>query len=135
MSNLNYFITKIQLFLILNRKGVQIAILVLVYFIFILPNLGILTSCSPVPINDEGMDACLDAQKWALDDLNKNIASKPWLTQKVQNVGAGTEGDKGTATIIRGTNAYTVQVARVADKDGTFRLITDCVKGNLKKDC
>jgi len=71
----------------------------------------------------------------AIEDLNKNIASKPWLTQKVPNVVAGTEGDKGTATIIRGINAYTVQVARASDKDGTFRLITDCVKGNLKKDC
>jgi len=81
------------------------------------------------------MDACLDAQKLAIDDLNKNNASKPWLTQKAQNVGAGTEGDIGTATVIRDSKAYTVQAARVADKDGTIRLITDCVRGNLKKDC
>jgi hypothetical protein len=27
------------------------------------------------------MGACLDAQKLAIDNLNKNIASKLWLTQ------------------------------------------------------
>ena len=135
ISDMSYYMTKIRLFLIVNIEGVHIAILVLFFFIFMLPDLDILTSCSPIPNDDEGIAACLDAQKLAIDDLNKNIASKPWLTQKFQSVGAGTEGDKGTATIIKGSNTYTVQVARAADKEGTFRLISDCVKGNFKKDC
>ena len=133
---MKYLINKIQLFLIINKKEIDIAIRVLIYFIFIQPDLlDILTSCSPTPTDDKGLDACLDAQKLAIDDLNKNKASKSWLTQKAQTVGSsGMEGDKGSATVIRDDKAYTVQVARVSDKDGTFRLFSDCVRGNLKKD-
>lgn len=130
---MNYLITKIKLFLILNRKEVRIAIFVLFYLMFIQPDLDILTSCSPIPNDDEGTAACLDAQKLAMEDLAKNSTEKPWLTKKAQNVGAGLEGDTGSATVVRGDKTYTVQVARATDKDGTFRLVTDCMRGNLKK--
>ena len=134
---MNYLITKIQLFLIINKREVDIAIRVLFYLIFVQPDLlDILTSCSPTPKDDEGLAACLDAQKLAIDDLNKNNASKSWLSQNAQTMGSSDmEGDKGSATVIRDNKAYTVQVGRVADKDRTYRLISDCVRGNLKKDC
>ena len=133
---MNYLITKIQLFLIINKREVDIAIRVLFYLIFVQPDLlDILTSCSPTPKDDEGLAACLDAQKLAIDDLNKNNAYKSWLSQKAQTMGSsGMEGDKGSATVIRDNKAYTVQVGRVSDEDGTFRLVSDCVRGNLKKD-
>ena len=71
----------------------------------------------------------------AIDDLDKNNATKSWLSQKAQTVGSsGMKGDKNSGTVIRDDKAYTVQVARVSDKDGTFRLISDCVRGDLKKD-
>ena len=75
------------------------------------------------------------AQKLAIEDLNKNNSEKSWISKKAQTVGSsGMEGDTGSATVIRDDKAYTVQVARVSDKDGTLRLVSDCVRGNLQKD-
>ena len=55
-------------------------------------------------------------------------------TQKAQNWGAGTEGDKGTGTVIRDGHPYTVQVAHVKDEKGTFHLLsTVCVVVLFKK--
>jgi len=47
----------------------------------------------------------------------------------------GMQGDKDTRTVIRDGHPYTVQVAQVKDKKGTFRLISDCMRGgSIKKD-
>ena len=110
-------------------------ILILFYLLFIEPNLLDITSCSPTPV-DPGLPACLDAQILAIEDLQKNSASKPWLSEKDQTVGTnGMQGDKGTGTVIRDGHPYTVQVAHVRDDKGTFRLISDCMRGgSIKKD-
>ena len=101
---------------------------------FIELNLLDITNCSPTSV-DPGLPACLDAQKLAIEDLQKNSASKPWLSEKAQIVGTnGMQGDKGTGTVIRDGHPYTVQVAHVKDEKGTFRLISDCMRGgSIKK--
>ena len=133
---MEYLINKIKLFLILHKRKIDMLILVLFYLLFLEPNLlDILTSCSPTPV-DPGLPACLDAQKLAIEDLQKNSASKSWLSEKAQTVGTnGMQGEKGTGTVIRDGHAYTVQVAQVKDEKGTFRLISDCMRGgSIKKD-
>lgn len=133
---MKYLITKIKVFLILNKKKIDILILILFYLLFLEPNLlDILTSCSPTPV-DPGLPACLDAQQLAIEDLQKNSASKSWLSEKAQTVGTnGMQGEKGTGTVIRDGHPYTVQVAQVKDNKGTFRLLSDCVRGgSIKKD-
>jgi hypothetical protein len=134
---MKYLITKIKLFLILHKKEIDMLVLILFYLLFRGFNLlDILTSCSPTPV-DPGLPACLDAQKLALEDLQKNSLSKSWFSTKAQTVGSnGMQGDKGTGTVIRDGHPYTVQVAQVKDGKGTFRLISDCVRGgSIKKDC
>ena len=132
---MEYLITKIKLFIILHKRKIDMLILILFYLLFIEPNLLGITSCSPTPV-DPGLPACLDAQKLAIEDLQKNSASKPWLSEKVQIVGTnGMQGDKGTGTVIRDGHPYTVQVVHVKDEKGTFRLISDCMRGgSIKKD-
>jgi hypothetical protein len=68
---MKYLITKIKLFLILHKKEIDMLVLTLFYFLFRgFDLLDILTSCSPTPV-DPGLPACLDAQKLALQDLEK----------------------------------------------------------------
>jgi len=101
---MNYLITKIKLFVILNRKKVDFTIFVLLYLIFLQPDLDILTDCTQIPVpadDDKGIAACLDAQKLAIEDLKNQTANKPWLTKKAQNIGANLEADSGTATVLR----------------------------------
>ena len=74
---MEYLITKIKLFIILHKRKIDMLILILFYLLFREPNLlDIVTSCSPTPV-DPGLLACLDAQKLAMEDLQKNNASKP----------------------------------------------------------
>jgi len=110
-------------------------ILFLFYLLFIEPNLLDITSCSPTPV-DLCLPACLDAQQLAIEDLQKNSAFKSWLSEKAQIVGTnGMQGDKVTGTVIRDGHPYTVQVTHVKDEKGTFRLISDCMRGgSIKKD-
>ena len=84
---MEYLIIKIKLFLILHKREIDMLVLILFYLLFREPNLlDILTSCSPTPV-DPGLPACLDAQKLAIEDLQKNSASKLWLSEKAQTVG------------------------------------------------
>jgi len=74
---MEYLITKIKLFLILHKRKIDMLIPIFFYLLFLEPNLlDILTGCSPTPV-DPGLPACLDAQKLAIEDLQKNSASKP----------------------------------------------------------
>jgi hypothetical protein len=134
---MKYLITKIKLFLLLHKKEVEMLILTLFYFLFRgFDLLDILTSCSPTPV-DPGLPACLDAQKLALQDLEKKRLAKSWLSRKAQTVGSnGMEGDVGTGTVIRNGYPYTVHVGQALDKEGTVRFVTDCMRGgSIKKDC
>lgn len=46
-----------------------------------------LVSCSPTDINNHpGHSACLVAYKLAMENLQNNITSKPWLSEKAQTV-------------------------------------------------
>ena len=84
---------------------------------------------------DPGLPAYLDAQKLAIEDLQKDSTSKTWLSEKAQIVGTnGMQGDKDTGTVIRDGHPYTVQVAHVKDERRIFRLISDCMRGgSIKK--
>ena len=84
---MEYLITKIRFFLIFHKKKIDILILFLFYLLFIEANLLDITSCSPTPV-DSGIPACLEAQELALKDLQKNSASKSWLSEKAQTLGA-----------------------------------------------
>ena len=63
---MEYLITKIKLFIILHKRKIDMLILILFYLLFIEPNLLDITSCSPTPV-DQGLHACLDAQKLAIE--------------------------------------------------------------------
>jgi hypothetical protein len=130
---MEYLITKIKVFIMLHNRKIDMLILFLFYLWFL--DLETITSCSPTPV-DPGLPGCLEAQRLAIKDLQENSASKSWLTVKVQTVGAnGMQGEKGTATIIKDNHPYTVQVAQVKDEKGTFRLLSDCMRGgSIKKD-
>lgn len=132
---MNDFIIKIRLFLIVNQKWITIAARILFSFIFILSDLDTLTSCSPTPTDDKGVDACIDAQKLAIEDLNKKNEEKTWVASRLEKKAGFENSNIGTATVIRGSEAYTVQVAKIADKDGTVRMFSDCVRGTIKEDC
>jgi len=132
---MEYLITKIKLFITLHKRKIDMLILILFYFVFIKANLLDITSCSPTPV-DLGLPACLDAQKLAIEDLQINSASKPWLAEKAQIVVTnGMQGDKGAGTVIRDGYPYTVQVVHFKDEKGTFRLLSECMRGgSIKKD-
>ena len=133
MNYMEYLINKIKLFIILYKKEIDLLILFLLYLLFSAINLLDITTCSPTPV-DPGFPACLDAQSLAIEDLQKNSASKPWISEKAQLVGTnGMQGDKGTGTVIKDGYPYTVQVAHVKDDKGTFRFISDCVRGSFIK--
>ena len=85
---------------------------------------------------DPGLPACLDAQKLAIEDLQKNSASKSLLSEKAQIVVTNNmQGDKNAGTVIKDGHPYTVQVVHVKDEKETFRLVSDCMRGgSLKKD-
>nr|YP_010377423.1 hypothetical protein NDC64_mgp18 [Navicula tsukamotoi]QYB23110.1 hypothetical protein [Navicula tsukamotoi] len=131
---MKYFIAKIKLFVVLHKRKIDVLILILVYFVSIKVNLDV-TSCSPTPV-DPSLPACLDAQKLAIADLQKNSASKPWLSKIAQIVGTnGMQVDKGTGTVIRDGHPYTVQVVHIKDEKGTLRFMSDCMRGgSIKKD-
>jgi hypothetical protein len=100
---MEYLITKIKLFLILHKRKIDVLIFIFFYLLFLEPNLlDTLTSCPPTPV-DPGLPACLDAQRLAIEDLQKNGASKSWLTEKAQTIGAnGMQGEKGIGTVLKG---------------------------------
>jgi hypothetical protein len=96
-------------------------VLILFYLLFREPNLlDILTSCSPTPV-DPGLPACLDAQQLAIEDLQKNSASKSWLSEKAQTVGTnGMQGEKGTGTVYKGWSSIHGSSCTGQRREGNF---------------
>lgn len=45
------------------------------------------------------------------------------------------QGGKGIGTVMRDGHSYTAQVLNASDEKGTFRIISDCMRGGfIKKD-
>ncbi len=67
-----------------------------------------------------------------MENLQNNITSKPWLSEKAQTVITdGMEFGKGSGTILKDNYAYTAQIVEFIDEKESYRIVGDCVRGDI----
>jgi hypothetical protein len=129
---MNFLISRIKLFFILNKDTINMTITIVFYLGFNLSNLDILTICAPHTSKDVGLANCFKALQEALKNLDQQESSKRWITKTVQNTATGgLEGSIASATVIEDGQAYTVYLGRAANEEKTLGLIGTCTQSQL----